>query len=265
MRRTVLGSTTKFWPERPARVESVRRQQLGDVPPAEGHQVMRTLMMPAATGAISANCSSSRSMIALPYGPAVRHDAPGRRARLHVHHSDDGPLRQGAVRTRTLAPLGIGVVVAMEGAPPVLHVHRDRRLARIHRHARRRRRTRPARCRARSSSATSSRSWWAWASQSSSASASRWSSASAWSARPSLRQSPRRRRSPAAGSVRPSRRARPPGRDRPRQVKRRPLRSSILTPRRGRRSSRRATRRTPPRERRLSRAPQRRCDAARRE
>ncbi len=53
-------------PESAARVQAVGGQQLGDVASAEGHQVMRTLMTPAATGAISTNCSSSRSMIALP-------------------------------------------------------------------------------------------------------------------------------------------------------------------------------------------------------
>ena len=61
-----VGVDDEVLPECAARVESVRRQQLGDVPSAEGHQVMRTLMMPAPTGAISTNCSSSRSMIALP-------------------------------------------------------------------------------------------------------------------------------------------------------------------------------------------------------
>ena len=135
-----VGVDDEVLPERAARVESVRGQQLGDVPSAERHQVMRTLMMPAPTGAISTNCSSSRSMIALPYGPRS----------FTMHHVDAPvftfttvttvPFGQGAVRAGTLAPLRIGVVVAMEGAPPVLHVHRDRRVARIHRRARRRRR-----------------------------------------------------------------------------------------------------------------------------
>ena len=130
----------------------------------------------------------------------------------------------------------IGVVVAMEGAPPVLHVHRDRRGAGIHRHGVAGA-VAAARCRARSSSATSSR-----------------SSVGLGFAvvvgfgftvvvgfgvvGAAVGAVAATRRSPAAGSVRPSRRARSPGPERSCSrpssrpaVERRPLRSSILTPR----------------------------------
>ena len=77
------------------------------------HQVMRTLITPAPTGASSANCSSSRSMIRpSTNGPRSRTTHARRCGRgLRVDHRDDRALGQRAVRARPLAPQRIGVVV----------------------------------------------------------------------------------------------------------------------------------------------------------
>jgi hypothetical protein len=196
-----------------------------------------------------------------PIGTAVFHDAPSRRARLHIHHRHDGPL--GKVRCAGRSPHwglccrsdgrcpGRPARAAIVVSPGSTGARRRRAGRRGVEHSRGRQRRRVVvgglrrRRRLRLHSIVGFR---------------------------------RRRRGPslrplrsaaAPASVRPSRRATRTGEvvlaTEPTSGKRRPLRSSILTPRRGRRSSRRATRRTPPRERRLSRAPQRRCDAARRE